>query len=118
MAVLRSMLILAVLAVGMCVQLTAQFDNTSFPALLTGGSKGVPNHLHGDLRVRNGAVEFAAYPQIYNVSWSCGDLQRAGTLTRKKRIIELSGKIDVHRFELASTDAATEFEAAAIATCK
>lgn len=118
MAVSRSMLILAVLAAGMCVQLTAQFDNTSFPALLTGGSKGVPNHLHGDLRVRTGSIEFAAYPQIYYVSWSCRDLQRAGTVTRKKRTIELSGETDVHRFELASADVATEFEAAAIATCK
>src|SRR5580698_6995078 len=65
---------------GDCAQVASQNVRLNLHVMLKGGSTDVPKHLPGDLQVRADAVEFAAYPQFYNVSWSCNDLRKGGAV--------------------------------------
>jgi flagellar biosynthesis/type III secretory pathway ATPase len=47
---------------------------TLFATQLIGGSKGMPRHLDGHLLVSRSSVQFEAFPQIENLSWSCRQL--------------------------------------------
>lgn len=110
--------ILSCLGSANCREFASYDVRLSVHAMLIGGSKGLPSHLSGDLHVRADAVDFEAYPQIYNVSWSCNDLRQIGALVRKNQTVALSSAIGVHRFDLLNTNAARQFENEVQSICK
>jgi hypothetical protein len=52
---------------------------TSFPAVLDGGSAGVPSNLHGTITVSDNRLVFEAFPEVENVTMACGVIKAANS---------------------------------------
>ena len=69
-AVLTAMLIL--IAPG---QPSSVGSTASFPAVLAGGSKGIPSNLNGTISLFENRIEFEAFPQVEYLEFPCATIK-------------------------------------------
>jgi hypothetical protein len=89
---------------------------SSFPALLDGGSNGVP-HLPGAVTVSETRVEFEAFPQVENVALPCTSIKQALFARGHKNVVTIVSADTTYRFDLHSGPQADKFMAAITSSC-
>jgi len=89
----------------------------SFPAMLDGGSRGVP-HLNGTIYLSETRIEFEAFPQVENMTLPCTAIRAAGHPRRNKNVITIDSAGVAYRFDLYSAPRAERFMAILVSTCE
>jgi hypothetical protein len=74
----------------------------SLPAALDGGSRGVP-HLNGTIHVSDSRIEFEAFPQVENLTFSCGTFGASRHPRRNGNVITIYSSGLTYRFDIYST---------------
>jgi hypothetical protein len=90
----------------------------SLPAMLDGGSRGVPSSLSGTVSLSETRVEFEAFPQVENVTLPCTAIRAARRPRRNKNVITIDSAGVAYRFDLYSATQAERFLAALAVACK
>ena len=79
----------------------------SFPAVLAGGSKGVPSNLSGTISLFDNRIEFEAFPQVEYLELPCATIKAADHPRRNKSVVTIVSADSTYRFELPSESAST-----------
>jgi hypothetical protein len=90
----------------------------SLPAMLAGGSRGVPLSLGGTISLSETRVEFEAFPQVENAKLPCAAIRAARPPRRNRSVITIDAAGVVYRFDLYSAPQAERFMAALAVACK
>ena len=106
--------ILLLVAVG---QSSLVGTTASFPAMLAGGSNGVP-HLNGTISVAETRIEFEAFPQVENLELPCRAIRDTRQPRRKKNMISIDSAGVAYRSDLYSAPQAERFMAALAVACR
>jgi hypothetical protein len=90
----------------------------SLPAILDGGSRGVPSGLSGTISLSETRIEFEAFPQVEYVTLPCTAIRAARRPRRNKNVITIDSAGVAYRFDLYSAKQAERFLAALAVACK
>jgi hypothetical protein len=93
-------------------------STASFPAVLDGGSKGVPSNLSGTVSISDTWVEFEAFPQVEYVELPCETIKAANYPRRHKNVVTIVSADSTYRFDLRSESQARLFLAGVGSRCK
>jgi hypothetical protein len=89
----------------------------SFPAVLAGGSKGVPSDLSGTVSVSDTRVEFEAFPQVEYVEVPCATIKAADYPHGHRNVVTIVSAPSTYRFDLRSESQARLFMAGVVSRC-
>jgi hypothetical protein len=78
----------------------------SFPAMLAGGSRGVPLSLPGTLYLSEARLEFEAFPQIENVTLPCTVIKSVDYARHNKSVVTIVSAGSTYQFDLRSASQA------------
>jgi hypothetical protein len=92
-------------------------STASFPAVLAGGSKGVPSNLSGTVSVSDTRIEFEAFPQIEYMELPCATIKAADYPRRHKNLVTIVSADSTYRFDLRSESQARLFLAGVLSHC-
>jgi hypothetical protein len=90
----------------------------SFPAMLAGGSRGVPLSLPGTLHLSGARLEFEAFPQVENVTLPCATIKAASFARGNKNVITIVSAGATYRFDLYSGPQSQQFMTTLTSNCK
>jgi hypothetical protein len=107
----------AVLVLAAFGQSSSVGTSASFPAMLEGGSKGVP-HLSGTVSVSQTRIEFEAFPQVENFTLPCARIKTVSFARGNKTVIKIVSTDATYRFDLQAGPQSQRFMAALTSNCK
>jgi hypothetical protein len=90
----------------------------SLPAVLAGGSKGVPSNLNGTISVFDNRVEFEAFPQVEYLELPCNTIKGIPFARAHKNVITIVSADTTYRFELRAGSQSQQFVATLTSNCK
>ena len=84
-------------------------STATFPAVLAGGSKGVPSNLSGIISFSDSRIEFEAFPQVEFLEFPCSTTKAADHPRRNKSAVTIVSAYSTYRFDLRSESQARPF---------
>jgi hypothetical protein len=89
----------------------------SFPAVLAGGSKGIPSNLNGTISLFENRIEFEAFPQVEYLEFPCATIKAPDHPRRNKSAVTIVSADSTYRFDLRSESQARLFLAGVKSRC-
>jgi hypothetical protein len=99
-------------------QSTSALAANSLPAVLDGGSTGVPSNLHGTLSVSANRLVFEAFPDVENITMTCGTIKSAKFTRWNTHVLKVVSADTTYRFDLLGQPQAGRIMMALLSTCE
>ena len=109
----RRPLLAVILILHLVSSVRASSEVTSIGARLDGGSEAIPSNLPGKLCVDRDRIQFHAFPQFAEYTWSCAQVL---SIRSKKQTLILMTASATYRFHIGSSSQADQFVADARAS--
>jgi hypothetical protein len=88
-----------------------------FACTLHSSDRAADGHLEGSLRVVPKRIEFEAFPQVENITLSCGQISAVELKGRNKNAVAIRSSDSNYVFDLETNDRASMFVEAAKCAC-